>query len=478
MAFASRNTVQDVPLRPALGTVLLTLLLLFVSGPAAVAQDQAAELSADQAARFADQAAAWRDQLSAQVMPFWYDNTLDPEDGGYLLPEAGTSDKLVVSQARLMWSFAHAWREGIRDPQRDYLAAAASGYHFLREHFLDPLHGGYYWMTNRNGRALDQRKYLYAQAAVLYGLVEYHRASGDAGALQDANELYRTVMERAHDPVNGGWGEHFEVDWQPITDIAAATTAAGTTTSGATESEQRLVEPETVVDIGIVGTRSGEAYLQLMEALTELLLVTREADAPAAAADGKVEAALAEALDLNLTYFFPPDAGQAYPYRQPDWRRPLGAKFKEITYGRNVEFAWQMLAAQQALGRELAWERFGAIMEQALKYGFDHERGGLYAIGFGDRPALATEKTWWAQAEMLAALTTGVAHRADPKYVEALAQLLGFLTAYQIDPKDSIWFDAVKADGSSWRPGKANHWKTSFHDLRAMVKFIETFGAG
>jgi mannobiose 2-epimerase len=437
--------------RALLWLALLSLLLPFGAGPA-VAQSRAAQLSAEQAVRFAEQAERWRRQLSEQMMPFWYDTTLDPVDGGYLLPEAGTSNRLLASQARLMWSFARAHRLGFRDPGRDYLAAASQGYRFLRANFRDPLNGGYYWMTSRDGRPLEQRKFLYGQACMLYGLVEYYRASGDAAALQDAIDLHHTIMERAHDPVNGGWGEHFEADWRPI---------AGTGTVG----------------IGIVGTKSGEAHLELMAALTELLRVTRETGAPAAAAEVNVEHALAEALEINLTHFFPPDAGAAYPYRQPDWQRPLGAKFREITYGHNVAFAWLMLEAQEALGREPLWQRFDALLQHALKYGFDHERGGLYAIGFGDRPALVTEKSWWGQAEMLAALTTSVRHRAAPEHLRALEQLLTFLTSYQIDPRDGIWLDAVKADGSPWRTTKVHGRKTSFHELRALVRFIEAFDA-
>jgi len=461
--------------RAPLWLALLSLLLAFDPGPVA-AQGSAAQLSAEQADRLAGQAEAWHAQLSEQMMPAWYDTALDRESGGYLLPEAGTSNKLLASQARLMWSFAHAHRTGMRDPQRDYLAAATHGYRFLRATFRDRVNGGYYWMTSRDGRPHEQRKLLYGQACMLYGLLEYYRASGDVAALQDAVDLYQTVMERAHDPVNGGWGEHFEPDWRPIGDRASA---SGTTTaaSGQTPASQPMVDPQNTVGVGIVGTKSGAAHLQWMAALTELHRITGEAGAPAVVAEVKVEPALAEALEVNLSHFFPPDAGAAYPYRLPDWQRPLGAKFREVIYGRNVEFAWLMLEAQQALGREPLWQRFDALLGHALKHGFDHARGGAYAIGFGDRPALVTEKTWWAQAEMLAALTASVRQRAEPQHVEALGQLLTFLTSYQIDPADGLWFDALQADGSPWRTAKAHGRKTPFHELRAMVRFVEAFDA-
>ena len=486
MPFSPSAAGRATCARPALRAAFLSALLLIGGIVGARAQDAGAQLSAEQAASFAQQAATWQRELSERIMPFWYDRTIDRELGGYALPQSGTPDKVLVSQARLIWGFSHAWRQGIRDPQRDYLAAATEGYNFMRKYFRDAMNGGYFWTTSRVGRPLNLRKFLYGQACVLYALVEYYRASGDAMALQDAADLYKTIMERTNDSVNGGWTEHFQLDWQPILEEEEEEEASETQTfASGTEStlgrpsnaQELLLEPEIVVDVGIVGTKSGEAHLQLMEALTQLLLVSREPGASAVLADLKVENALAEVLDLNLKYFFPKQAGQAYPYRQPDWQRPLGARYREISYGRNVEFAWQMLATQTALGRELDWPRFDAILKHTLKHGFDDELGGLYAIGFGDRPALATEKVWWAQAEMLAALTTGVQHSADPDRIEALDQLISFLNTYQTDKRDGIWFEAVKADGSQWRPAKTSRLKTSLHDVRAMTKFIEAFGA-
>jgi mannose/cellobiose epimerase-like protein (N-acyl-D-glucosamine 2-epimerase family) len=70
-----------------------------------------------------------------------------------------------------------------------------------------------------------------------------------------------------------------------------------------------------------------------------------------------------------------------------------------------------------------------------------------------------------------------VRHRAEPAHVQALEQLLAFLTSHQIDPQDGIWLDAVKADGSPWRTAKVHGQKTGFHELRAMERFIEAFGA-
>ena len=237
-------------------------------------------------ARFVGAAAVFEAELVERVMPYWHDTTIDEEHGGYLLgddvagPVAPPATKMIVSQARMVWGFAHAHRNGVRDPERDYLAAAAQGYRFLIERFRDPEHGGYYWLTDRAGNPLDDGKFLYGQAFVIYALVEYYRASGQRSALEHAVELYRTVQAHAYDEHNGGWWEQAHADWRPL--------APG--------------EPST---IGIPGLKSGNAHLHWFEALTELFEVTRpHAIRTSFNAPLRLAKVLREALQINTIYFY------------------------------------------------------------------------------------------------------------------------------------------------------------------------------
>jgi mannobiose 2-epimerase len=205
-----------------------------------------------------------------------------------------------------------------------------------------------------------------------------------------------------------------------------------------------------------------------MEALAELYDTTHSPE---------VRASLAEALRLNATYFYPPTPGRSCFHRNPDWSFVSDPQSAGLSYGHNVEFAWLMIRAQQALHEKPTWIHFDAIMKHALKFGYDHERGGLYNRGFGDATATNTDKVWWSQAEMLAALTDGLKHQPNPAYSAALDSLLGFLEAHQINPGDGIWLDTVTADGKPKSTGKAHNWKANYHDVRAIVKFIEAFGS-
>lgn len=396
----------------------------------------------------ADHASDLKTELAAKVMPYWFDTAQDKEHGGYLLADDAQGrgvarEKQLVSQSRMIWGFAHAHLKGLSTAERNYLSAAEQGYRFLRAHFLDREHGGYFWKTDLAGNVTSDVKNLYAEVFVIYALVEYHRAGGQPEPLRQALELSRVLEQRAHDPQHGGWFEHFTRDWRLISER----------TPGA--------------DIEVPGYKSANAHLHLMEAYAELYDATNDA------AVGK---SLAEAIEVNAKYFYPKQAGQSCFHRQPDWKPVTDPKSAGLSYGHNVEFAWLMIRAQQTLGRRPAWSHFHAHLDHALKYGYDHERGGLYYSGLDDQPATRTDKEWWVQSEMLAALTDALQHRPNAGYQAALEKLIHFVWTHQVDPKDGIWLATVTAAGQPKSTAKANHWKANYHDVRAVVKFVEAFG--
>jgi mannobiose 2-epimerase len=394
-------------------------------------------------------AGEFKAQLTDKILPYWFDTAQDAANGGYLLSDdlvkgrTTPKEKAIVTQARMMWTFSLAHRKGFSDARRDYLKAATQGYRFLIEHFLDKENGGYFWKTNLAGKPVKQHKFVYGEAFVIYALVEYHRASGDQEALWQAMELYRTLQQRAHDPKRGGGVEHFPGDCTPL----ALRDPAG--------------------EVEVAGLKSANTHLHLMEALTELYEVTREK---------AVRKSLEESLRLNMKYFYPLDASKSCFHRNPDWSVVTDPRSAGLSYGHNVEFAWLMIRAEQVLGRKPSWRHFYAHLDHALKVGYDCERGGLYHRGIANEPPFDTAKVWWVQAEMIAAFTDALLHKPNAEYEAALVKTLEFVARHMTEPKDGIWVDSVLANGQPRNTNKAHNWKANYHDVRALVKFVEAFG--
>jgi len=403
------------------------------------------------AADCAQSAREFKAQLREKIMPYWYDTAIDKANGGYLLSDDAAKkapparEKQLVTQSRMIWGFSHAHLKGLSTSERNYLEAARQGYKFLLAHFLDAEHGGYYWATDPTGKPLNQRKIVYGESFVIYALVEYYRASGDKAALAHALDLYHLLQRRGHDAKFGGWIEHFERDWTPMLKPT----------------------PEAIVEVA--GRKSANTHLHLMEALTELYEATH---------DSAVGKSLKEAVKINTTYFYPQDPGKSCFHRHLDWAPTTEPSSAGLSYGHNVEFAWLMIRSQQVLKTKPSWDHFNHHLEHALKYGYDHTRGGLYSRGMDDQPATDTDKIWWVEAEMMAALTDALKHKPNPAYAEALEKLVAFIQKYQANPQDGIWLDTVAADGTPKGTAKAHNWKANYHDVRAIVKYVEAFGGG
>lgn len=390
-----------------------------------------------------------RTQLIEKTLPYWFDSAIDHQNGGYVLsddaakPAPPATEKQLVTQARMVWGFSHAHIHGLGDGRRNYLEAARQGYRFLLTHFRDQEKGGYYWTTDLAGNPKDERKLVYGEAFVIYAFVEYYRASGDQEALARAMELFSQLQAHAYDAKHGGWLEHFQRDWTPI------------------------LEPSAAVIVERAGCKSANTHLHLMEALSELCQAT---------GNRSVHKALVEAVKINRTWFYPADPAKSAFHRHLDWTPVTEPVSQGLSYGHNVEFAWLLVRAQQVLRQRPAWDHVEAHIKHALKFGYDHLRGGLYSRGFDDQPATDTDKIWWVQAEMLAALTECLKHKENAAYSQALTQLLDFVSAHQANPADGIWLDTVKADGTPKVTAKAHNWKANYHDVRALVKFSEAFG--
>lgn len=403
--------------------------------------------------------------LREQVIPHWR-QAVDEEHGGYRQTEVYPSrsewiashlrsvkrragaflrrrpapprGKDLVTQSRLLWTLSTAHRLGYGD---GCLEAAAHGYRFLTGRLLDQRHGGYAWIAARSGRIVDRRKTLYGQAFALFALTEYHRATGLAGPLGDARDVFEVVQARMHDDTNGGWIEHGDADFAP------------------------LAEGTPLPALPTVGLKTGNAHLHWMEALAELAQVT---------GDAAVHSALREALTINATYFYPerPEAGAEL--RTPDWRPVASGNSVPISYGHSMEFGWLMLRADEVLGSARSWDHFDALLADAVRWGFDHEQGGFYDRGPVAGAATRRSKIWWVQAEGLAALTDGVRHFDGRGYDRPLDLLLEWIWGRQRRP-DGLWIPIVDENGKARSSIAPAAWKGGYHEVRAMARFIEAF---
>jgi len=396
-----------------------------------------------------DWAAEFRRMLQENVLKFWVDHAVDREFGGVLgrLDRKGApilpGDKSLVLISRTLWSFAEAYR---RYPDPQYKEVAMSCLKFLREHFWDKERGGYYFMVSRDGHPADTTKLLNPMSYTMEGLAEAALAFHDASAAQEALELFRTIDKVAHDSTYGGYRMAYTAGWEYIEDYSKEANA------------------------GSFGRKSMDWHLGLLEAFATLYDVT---------GDAAVRARLGELLDIFTDKIVDADQGYGRLFFTRDWKpyNPHGAA-PQSAYGLDLEASWLITESAILVGRvnDAKTRRVVlALVDHALRVGFDNENGGVYGLGPVAGPVTDKSKSWWEQADGLVALLNAFQMTADPKYWDAFEKQGRFIEGNFVDREYGEWYTSITADGRI-NTEKAGPWKAPYHVTRALLEVVSRLG--
>jgi mannose/cellobiose epimerase-like protein (N-acyl-D-glucosamine 2-epimerase family) len=417
--------------------VILAVVIAFCVVPARAAAPSDAEV-----ARIRD---GLERILNENIVPFWYPQVVDEENGGYALNHdssglfQGPTDKALVAQARTLWFFSRLYNSGYGGPE--HLAAAEHGYKFLRDRLWDDEFGGFFWAVDAQGRvATRPHKHLYGQGFALYALTEYAVASKKAEAAGLAAELFYLLEEKAHDATYGGYMEWFRRDWGP-----------------GPEAGTYMSTPP--------GGKLMNTHLHLLEPFTTYSDLSE---------DDLVRDRLIELILVQSSAVLRKDVGACTDKYTRDWTPLLEPAYARVSYGHDIENIWLLMEACRAaaLPNGPLSDLYRQLADYALRYGFDHERGGFYEAGNFSQEADAKNKIWWVQAEGLVAMLYMYQHTGEGKYWDAFASTYDWIEGHQVDWRHGDWFASVDANGVA-SGGKAHAWKTPYHNGRAVLTCLQ-----
>jgi mannobiose 2-epimerase len=123
-------------------------------------------------------AAEMEKSIKTEMLNKWYPQSVDKEYGGFLstftydFQPTGPQDKMIVTQARHVWSNSKA---SLLYPNiQHYKSSAAHGFKFLREVMWDKTYGGFYQLVTRQGNVKgDSDKTAYGNAFGIYALAGF-----------------------------------------------------------------------------------------------------------------------------------------------------------------------------------------------------------------------------------------------------------------------------------------------------------------
>jgi mannose/cellobiose epimerase-like protein (N-acyl-D-glucosamine 2-epimerase family) len=383
--------------------------------------------------------------LNENIVPFWYPQVIDEKNGGYQLNHdsngtfQGPSDKALVTQARTVWFFSRLYNSGYGGPE--HLAAAEHGYAFLRDQLWDDEFGGFVWSVDATGQiATRPHKHLYAQGFALYALTEFATASKKAEAAGLAAELFYLLEEKAHDATYGGYMEWFRRDWGP---------GPKTGTYMSTPIDGKLMN----------------THLHLLEPFTTYAELS---------GDDLVRERLIELILVQSNAVLRKELGACTDKYARDWTPLLDPAYARVSYGHDIENVWLLIEACRAAGLPNGplTDLYRQLVDYALRYGFDHERGGFYDAGNFAQPADAKAKVWWVQAEGLVALLYMYELTGELKYWQAFVATYDWIEGQQVDWRHGDWHASVAPSGVA-SGAKANAWKSPYHNGRAVLKCLQ-----
>jgi len=380
--------------------------------------------------------------LTQNILPFWISRMVDTEQGGFHGCISGKGEivsgapKGAIMNARILWTFSSAYR---LLHKAEYLEIATRAKREIIDNFYDPVYGGVFWSIQANGTPLDTKKQIYALGFAIYGLSEYHRATGDGEALDYAVRLFHDIEKHTFDSQKNGYYEAMTREWGEIADMRL---------SDKDKNERKTMN----------------THLHILEPYTNLFRVWK---------NECLERQLRNLIEIFTDHIMNMETKHLQLFFDDDWN----SKYDIVSYGHDIEASWLLHEAAIALGdKKLVSyiEPYVIDIAEAASEGFLTNAGMIYETHGG--LSVDADRHWWVQAEAIVGYINLYQHFGDRLSLVRAIQCWGFIKKHLIDIDEGEWFWSLRADGSVDRDNdKAGFWKCPYHNGRMCMEIMERF---
>jgi mannobiose 2-epimerase len=407
--------------------------------------------------------------LKEELIRIYYPSNIDTINGGYLtdfdyrFQSTGPHDKMIVTQARHVWTTAKA---GGFYKDSTYFKLSRHGFLFLRDKMWDKEYGGFHNLVSRQGEVKSTMKEAYGNAFAIYALAAYYHATRDKEALALAKNAFAWLEKHSHDPIHKGYYQHLDRSGKPVQRSSTAPPGSN------------------------IGYKDQNSSIHLLEAFTELYQVWP---------DALLKSRLREMLQL-IRDTMVHRKGYLQLFFTPSWE-PISTKdstrettlrqryIDHVSFGHDVETAWLMMEASEVLGNKndkRTTEVAKKMVDHALQNGYDRQTGGFYDQGFyfagvDTISIIKHSKNWWAQAEGLHTLLVFARmYPADANnYRLKFSQLWDYIQQYLVDHEHGDWYEeGIDHDPARKTSAKSHIWKATYHNFRSLSNCIHMLEKG
>ena len=376
------------------------------------------------------------------ILQYWKDNSVDEVHGGFLGKrdffnvEVPKAHKGAILNTRLLWTFS-----AIANFQKDDACRklAQRAYEYLKDFFLDEKYQGIFWELDYQGKPVNKRKQIYAQAFAIYALTEYYKLTQDKEALKWANSLFLLIEKHARDWEKNGYLEAFQENWSAIEDM-------------------RLSEKDAN------SAKTMNTHLHILEAYTNLYIVSE---------DASVKEALINLIELFLEKFLDAETKHFQLFFNTDWKRANDI----ISYGHDIEAVWLIIEACKAVGSKslleiaeiVAVEVANVFLQEAYV-----ETAGVINEKDVEKGILDEDRHWWPQVEAMVGLDYAFKISGEDQFLRAKKDIWNYTRTYLKDEKNGEWHFRVDRDNKPYEnEDKLSMWKAPYHNSRACMMLLK-----
>lgn len=278
---------------------------------------------------------------------------------------------------------------------------------------------------------------MYGQAFAIYALAEFHHATGNQEALDQAVEVFRALEKYSYDSVYKGYIEALSREWEVTDELSL--------------SDKDMNEK-----------KSMNTHLHVLEGYTGLYRVWKSEE---------LRVKLAELIDTMMVHIIDDQDQHFHLFLDEEWN----VKSDITSYGHDIEGSWLLVEAAEVLGDEELLERVRKVAvtmaEAVLAEGIDKD-GGIW--NEADKNGLLNEeKDWWPQAEAMVGFYNAYQLTQDTRFLDASGAVWTFIDRYIVDHELGEWYWAVDEHQQPLAHApKVSAWKCPYHNGRACFEMI------
>lgn len=366
------------------------------------------------------------ENLTQEVIPFWIKHSPDFECGGYFtcLERDGSvydDKKYLWLQSRQVWMFSRLYNE--LEKKQQYLELATLGLEFIEKYGKDEKNRLYFSLTREGEPFFYQRK-PYAAVFYMLALLEYSRATGENKYLEQAREMFRTILHWIDTPSLMG---RDDLKGCPATSNLADVMVIAS------------------MAVELIKVDKSPEYLQVIEETLNTVKLHYN----------KKHKILIENISKDNCDF------SKWPER------------RLFNPGHSIEAAWFIFYLLDWTDDPEAETMALNVIENSLAFGWDKEYGGLYYfMDIDAKPTLQLESTmklWWPHTEAIYALILAYSRTTDKKWLDWLEKVDEYSFSHFVDKEHGGWFGYCDRQGNLTHTCKGGNYKGFFHVPRALL---------